>query len=205
MSTRPIYSDAKRSITANDDGIRITTTDNRQINLPWANILGTADAVSNAKTLADMRAAKVPVKAVFCIRLNLSGNRRVLSMARELAVPVAARAAIEAAIEDYESRKVEIAAQKGIIIADTKFEFGRYGEDILLIDEILTPDSSRFWPAKGYPPGRAQPSFDKQYVRDYLDTLDWNKTSPGPRLPTEVLTNTLTCYLGALEHLLRNS
>ena len=81
----------------------------------------------------------------------------------------------------------ELAAEKGIIIADTKFEFGRIGDDIILIDEVLTPDSSRFWPKETYKPGGAQKSFDKQYVRDHLNSLDWNKTPPGPSLPESVI------------------
>ncbi|PYT01105.1 MAG: phosphoribosylaminoimidazolesuccinocarboxamide synthase [Acidobacteria bacterium] len=92
----------------------------------------------------------------------------------------------------------EYAATRGIIIADTKFEFGidKDGE-ILLIDEILTPDSSRFWPADQYEPGHAQPSFDKQFVREYLETLDWNKQPPAPPLPDEVAAATTARYLEA--------
>ena len=83
---------------------------------------------------------------------------------------------------------VEHALSRGIIIADTKFEFGTDDNDELyLIDEVLTPDSSRFWPLEQYAPGSSPPSFDKQFVRDYLDTLDWNKTAPGPRLPEHIL------------------
>jgi phosphoribosylaminoimidazole-succinocarboxamide synthase len=96
------------------------------------------------------------------------------------------------------------AAQRGIIIADTKFEFGREAGTgrVLLADEILTPDSSRFWPADAYRPGEPQPSFDKQYLRDYLKTLTtWNKTAPGPELPEEVVQNTRAKYLEALERL----
>ena len=78
------------------------------------------------------------------------------------------------------------AANRGIIVADTKFEFGMVDGELTLIDEVLTPDSSRFWPAEGYGPGRAQPSFDKQYLRDWLETQTWNKQSPGPALPDEV-------------------
>jgi len=92
----------------------------------------------------------------------------------------------------------DIAAKKGIIIADTKFEFGLVGDELVLIDEVLTPDSSRFWPASSYVAGGSQKSFDKQYVRDYLQTLDWNKTPPGPRLPGEVIQNTRSKYLEAL-------
>lgn len=90
----------------------------------------------------------------------------------------------------------EYARTKGIIIADTKFEFGRDANgDIILIDEALTPDSSRFWPASEYKPGASQPSFDKQFVRDYLETLAWNKTPPAPSLPAEIAQATTERYL----------
>ena len=89
----------------------------------------------------------------------------------------------------------EYAATRGIIIADTKFEFGIDEAGTLhLIDEVLTPDSSRFWPAAAYRPGISPPSFDKQYVRDYLETLPWNKTAPGPNLPEEVIARTASTY-----------
>lgn len=94
-----------------------------------------------------------------------------------------------------------LADQKGIIIADTKFEFGSIGDDLILIDEILTPDSSRFWPKQSYRPGGPQKSYDKQYVRDYLNTLDWDKKAPGPALPEEVIANTRQKYLDALTQL----
>jgi len=97
------------------------------------------------------------------------------------------------------------AAQRGILLADTKLEFGREAgkaERVLLADEIFTPDSSRFWPADAYRPGGPQPSFDKQYLRDYLKTLTtWNKTAPGPDLPEMVVQNTRAKYLEALERL----
>ncbi|MGD1017747.1 MAG: phosphoribosylaminoimidazolesuccinocarboxamide synthase [Verrucomicrobiia bacterium] len=116
----------------------------------------------------------------------------------------------------------DYAATRGIIIADTKFEFGlrsetvaavydrradsalaerRYSGQLILIDEALTPDSSRFWPADGYAPGKPQPSFDKQFVRDYLETLDWDKTPPGPVLPDTVIRKTTEKYLEALTKL----
>src|SRR5262245_17547246 len=82
------------------------------------------------------------------------------------------------------------ARDRGIIIADTKFEFGQVNGQLILIDEVLTPDSSRFWPADQYQPGRSQPSFDKQFVRDYLETLYWNKTPPAPALPKDVVAKT---------------
>ncbi|MGB3111366.1 MAG: phosphoribosylaminoimidazolesuccinocarboxamide synthase, partial [Candidatus Omnitrophota bacterium] len=90
------------------------------------------------------------------------------------------------------------AESKGIIIADTKFEFGTIEDEIILIDEVLTPDSSRFWPKDEYDPGKGQPSFDKQFVRDYLETLDWDKTPPAPELPEEIVTKTSEKYLQAL-------
>jgi phosphoribosylaminoimidazole-succinocarboxamide synthase len=91
------------------------------------------------------------------------------------------------------------AAKRGIIVADTKFEFGQVDGKLLLIDECLTPDSSRFWPADQYVVGQSPPSFDKQFVRDYLETLDWNKTSPGPKLPSEVIAKTSAKYVEAFE------
>jgi len=95
----------------------------------------------------------------------------------------------------------EYALKKGIIIADTKFEFGEVDGKIIIIDEILTPDSSRFWPKDLYKPGGGQPSYDKQFVRDYLETLDWDKTPPGPKLPDDVVQKTRDKYLEALKKL----
>ena len=95
----------------------------------------------------------------------------------------------------------DYARQRGIIIADTKFEFGLFEGKLILIDEVLTPDSSRFWPADQYAPGRSQPSFDKQFVRDYLETLDWDKTPPGPKLQDDVVAKTSAKYLEAYEKL----
>ncbi len=92
------------------------------------------------------------------------------------------------------TKAMKIAMEKGIIIADTKFEFGMYEGELILIDELLTPDSSRFWPKEFYKPGGSQPSFDKQFVRDYLETLDWNKQPPAPRLPEEIIRKTQEKY-----------
>jgi phosphoribosylaminoimidazole-succinocarboxamide synthase len=93
------------------------------------------------------------------------------------------------------------AASKGIIIADTKFEFGLLNGQVILIDECLTPDSSRFWPASDYAPGMSPPSFDKQFVRDYLETLPWDKTPPAPSLPDSIVERTSTKYQEAYERL----
>jgi phosphoribosylaminoimidazole-succinocarboxamide synthase len=112
----------------------------------------------------------------------------VAAQARDLSLKIYAGA------RDY-------ARQRGILIADTKFEFGLHEGRLILIDEVLTPDSSRFWPADQYAPGRSQPSFDKQFVRDYLETLDWNKTPPAPALPPEVVARTQAKYLEACERL----
>jgi phosphoribosylaminoimidazole-succinocarboxamide synthase len=92
----------------------------------------------------------------------------------------------------------DIADGKGIIIADTKFEYGMYDNQLIIIDECMTPDSSRFWPKDGYKPGGPQPSFDKQFLRDYLETLDWNKTAPAPPLPAEIVRKTGEKYMEAL-------
>jgi phosphoribosylaminoimidazole-succinocarboxamide synthase len=102
---------------------------------------------------------------------------------------------------DIYARGAEYARTRGIIIADTKFEFGLVDDELLLIDEVLTPDSSRFWPADGYEPGHGQPSFDKQFVRDWLTTSGWDKNSPPPELPTDVVANTRAKYIEAFERL----
>jgi len=107
----------------------------------------------------------------------------------------------DVSIAIYE-RAAEYALQRGIIIADTKFEFGLDDEGHLhIIDEVLTPDSSRFWPVDHYKVGTSPPSFDKQFVRDYLDTLDWDKTAPGPELPPQLLDQTAAKYREALERM----
>jgi phosphoribosylaminoimidazole-succinocarboxamide synthase len=104
----------------------------------------------------------------------------------------------EISLSLYELGRNE-AQQKGIVIADTKFEFGTdpVTGELFLIDEVLTPDSSRFWPHEDYEPGRDQPSFDKQFVREYLETLDWDKTPPGPELPADVVEGTRERYIRA--------
>ncbi|MEJ1296010.1 MAG: phosphoribosylaminoimidazolesuccinocarboxamide synthase [Candidatus Sedimenticola sp. (ex Thyasira tokunagai)] len=123
---------------------------------------------------------------------NISFEQTVDLLGRELAEQVR-----DVSLKIY-TECAAYAREKGIIIADTKFEFGQDDEGTLyLIDEVLTPDSSRFWPADQYRPGISPPSFDKQFVRDYLETLDWDKTPPGPELPEEVITKTSEKYLEA--------
>ena len=99
------------------------------------------------------------------------------------------------------TRARDLAAEKGIIIADTKFEFGVYDGELIIIDECMTPDSSRFWLKEAYQPGGAQPSFDKQFLRDYLETLDWGKCAPAPVLPQEILDKTADKYREALQRI----
>ena len=127
---------------------------------------------------------------------NISFDDVVGMIGEDLAVRVR-----DLSIAIYE-RAAEYALARGIIIADTKFEFGLDDAGTLyLIDEVITPDSSRFWPVDGYEMGISPPSFDKQFVRDYLDTLDWDKTAPGPELPAEVLEQTSAKYLEAYDRL----
>jgi phosphoribosylaminoimidazole-succinocarboxamide synthase len=114
--------------------------------------------------------------------------------------PTRAEQIKELSIRIYE-KGAEYAGAKDIIIADTKFEFGIYNDQLILIDEILTPDSSRFWPKKSYHRGGPQLSYDKQYLRDYLISIKWNKTPPAPQLPLEVVENTRKKYMEALESL----
>ena len=111
-----------------------------------------------------------------------------------------ARQVRDASLKIYTAAR-DYARQRGIIIADTKFEFGLIDGQMILIDEVLTPDSSRFWPADQYQPGRGQPSFDKQFVRDYLETLAWDKTPPAPALPPEVVARTTEKYLDAYQRI----
>src|SRR5437868_6673362 len=126
---------------------------------------------------------------------NIDMNRCAEILGEELANRVK-----KLSLEIY-SRGRDHAAQCGIIVADTKFEFGRVDGDLLLIDECLTPDSSRFWPKDQYAVGQSPPSFDKQFVRDYLETLDWDKTPPAPRLPKEVIEKTSAKYPEAFRRL----
>ncbi len=129
-----------------------------------------------------------------------AGHDMAISMARmvEMIGEEAANELKELSIAVYR-KGASFAETRGIIIADTKFEFGAFDGDIILIDEILTPDSSRFWSAKDYRAGRGQDSFDKQIVRDYLNTLDWDKTYPGPQLPAPIVEKTAQRYRDIFE------
>jgi len=126
---------------------------------------------------------------------NISYDNMCARVGRDLAKQLSQRS-----IELY-TRGAEYAAGRGIIIADTKFEFGLIDDELILIDEVLTPDSSRFWPADKYQPGRSQPSYDKQFVRDWLTQSGWDKDSQPPELPADVVNNTRAKYIEAFERL----
>jgi phosphoribosylaminoimidazole-succinocarboxamide synthase len=126
---------------------------------------------------------------------NISFERTVDLVGRELAEELRRRSL------DVFRRGAEYALGRGILIADTKFEFGQVDGGLLLVDEVLTPDSSRFWPADQYAPGRPQPSFDKQFVRDWLSASGWDKNSPPPALPAEIVAKTRAKYVEAYERL----
>lgn len=127
--------------------------------------------------------------------INIDFDETVKRIGRKLAERVK-----ELSIDIYKKGS-ELAAEKGIIIADTKFEFGMVGNEIIIIDEVLTPDSSRFWPKDSYKPGGPQLSFDKQYLRDYLISIKWNRKPPAPSLPKDVVENTRGKYMEALKRL----
>jgi phosphoribosylaminoimidazole-succinocarboxamide synthase len=126
---------------------------------------------------------------------NISYDELCARVGRDLAKQLSQRSI------DLYTRGAEYAIERGIIVADTKFEFGMLEDELILIDEVLTPDSSRFWPADAYQPGRGQPSFDKQFVRDWCETTGWDKTPPGPELPEDVVAGTRARYVEAFERL----
>lgn len=140
-------------------------------------------------------------ESLFTPSTKAEAGEHDINISFEEAVTIAGREITEKArdlsLAIYQ-KGVEMADKKGIIIADTKFEFGVADGDLILIDEVLTPDSSRFWPRATYAPGGPQKSFDKQYVRDYLLSLDWDKTPPAPSLPEDVIANTRDKYNEAL-------
>jgi phosphoribosylaminoimidazole-succinocarboxamide synthase len=132
-------------------------------------------------------------------KINTGGHDENISYAQmEAAVGVEMAAELRRLTLAIYAKASEYAAAKGLILADTKFEFGWVdGVGVVLADEVLTPDSSRYWPAAEYAPGGAQPSFDKQYVRDYLESIRWNKQAPAPGLPQDVVSRTRQKYLEA--------
>jgi phosphoribosylaminoimidazole-succinocarboxamide synthase len=127
--------------------------------------------------------------------INITFERMIEIVGKEVAAELRSRS-----IEIYE-RGAIYARERGIIIADTKFEWGLFDGELILIDEVLTPDSSRFWPADQHQPGRSQPSFDKQFVRDWLNTTNWDKNSLPPPLPDDIITKTREKYIEAFEKL----
>jgi len=126
---------------------------------------------------------------------NISYDEMCARVGRDLSKQLSQRSI------DLYTRGAEYARGRGIIIADTKFEFGLVDDELILIDEVLTPDSSRFWPADKYTPGKGQPSYDKQFVRDWLTQSGWDKNSPPPELPAEVVAKTRAKYIEAFEQL----
>ena len=147
-------------------------------------------------------ASKLPALIFTPSTKNEGGHDLNLSMAecRRILGDEIAETAREKSLAVFQKGS-DYADERGIIVADTKFEFGTIDGEMLLIDECLTPDSSRFWPKDQYVVGKSPPSFDKQFVRDYLETLPWDKTAPGPRLPAEVIEKTSAKYLEAFERL----
>ena len=125
--------------------------------------------------------------------INISFERMVEIVGKETSEELRQRS-----LDLYASGS-QYAQEKGIVIADTKFEWGRFDDSLILIDEVLTPDSSRFWPLDSYREGQAQPSFDKQFVRDWLSETDWDKDSPPPALPDEIVQQTRAKYIEAYE------
>jgi phosphoribosylaminoimidazole-succinocarboxamide synthase len=148
------------------------------------------------------RASKLPEPIFTPATKAESGHDENISferMAKEIGQPLAEELR-ERTLSVY-ARGCELAAERGILIADTKLEWGVYDGKVILADEVLTPDSSRFWPAHAYAPGRAQPSYDKQFVRDFLETTIWDKNSPPPMLPSEVVEKTRAKYVEAFERI----
>jgi phosphoribosylaminoimidazole-succinocarboxamide synthase len=164
----------------------------------WKEYLQTGE-VCGVKLPAGLKESDKLPEAIFTPATKAESGHDLNISEREMADRVGQEATAklkELTLAIY-SRASEYALERGIIIADTKFEFGLRDGQVILVDEALTPDSSRFWPRADYQPGRGQQSFDKQYVRDYLETLDWNKQPPGPNLPATVIKRTSEKYLEA--------
>ena len=165
-------------------------------------ILSKASADSNSIVLHGiemqknmLESQKLP-KAVFTPSTKETSGHDInisVEKASEIVGEITAKELEAASLAVY-LKASEYAAKRGLIICDTKFEFGYYNDSLIIIDEVLTPDSSRFWDASVYEPGKGQPSFDKQFVRDYLLTLDWDQTYPGPELPADIIEKTADKY-----------
>ena len=166
----------------------------------WKDYLATG-AVCGIRLPAGLRESDRLPEPLFtpAAKINTGGHDENISYAQvEEVVGVDTAAELRRLTLAIYAKASEYAATKGLILADTKFEFGRIdGVGIVLADEVLTPDSSRYWPVAGYAPGGAQPSFDKQYVRDYLESIRWNKQAPAPGLPEDVVSRTRQKYLEA--------
>ncbi len=162
-----------------------------------------AQTVCGIKLPAGLRQCDKLPKAIFTpATKEESGHDINISYeeaARRVGEPVAA-VLREKTLALY-TRAADYAASRGIVIADTKFEFGRFDGRLILVDEVLTPDSSRFWPAESYEPGHDQPSFDKQFVRNWLESQPWDKTPPAPALPADVVEGTQQRYLEAYKRI----
>ena len=174
-------------------------TDNRQLCFAVM-----ADAIHNRNDSSRMKTAPQNQLNVLRIKHVRSGSvREVFDLGKTLlfvATNEMAECVSDLSLQIYAAGP-DHATQHAIIVAGTKFEFGVVDEKLLLIDEWLTPDSSRFWPAGLYAVGQSPPSFDKQFVRDYLETLDWNETPPGPRLTGDVIARTAAKYVEGCERL----
>ena len=168
----------------------------------WKDYQQTGGVCGHALPAGLSESAKLP-EAIFTPATKAESGHDINISVAEMAQAVGAE--LTAQLEQLSLRLYREAAAyaetRGIIICDTKFEFGLRAGQIVLVDEVLTPDSSRFWPQDKYAPGRAQPSFDKQYVRDYLETLDWDKRPPAPALPAAVVQATSEKYLEAYRRL----
>ncbi len=157
-------------------------------------------AICGIKLPAGLRESDRLPEPIFtpAAKINTGGHDENISYKTvEQTVGAAHADALRSLTLDIYDKATKHAASKGLILADTKFEFGLLDDTIILADEVLTPDSSRYWPAATYNPGGPQPSFDKQYVRDYLESIHWNKQAPAPALPEDVVARTREKYLEA--------
>ena len=165
----------------------------------WKDYVATG-TLCGIRLLAELREGdKLPVPIFTPATKSLDGEHDVNISFDEMVARVGAESAerLRSLSLAVYKKASDYAEERGLILADTKFEFGTHAEGIILADEVLTPDSSRFWPRDQYQPGRQQPSFDKQYVRDYLESIHWNKQAPAPGLPDDVVTHTQQKYLEA--------